>query len=389
MRLRHGTHGGAVLETAQLTGLHPDAVLDFSNNADSLAAPLARRLLGALDYPFAYYPDTDCSELRQALAVHEQVPHQEILIGNGSSELIYLALQRLRPARVLLVGPIFLEYARACTAMNIPYALHALDPEEDFRLSAEELHVILDSLAGGRYDMLILCSPNNPTGQAYDLLEQLLRQAPCRTVILDAAYREFVWGTSAFQAHSHARLSSISQRGLDLISLHSFTKSFGVPGLRLGYALGPAPLLHELYKGRPPWMVSRYAEVAGITLLANIQSFRAFRNDLPQRRTHLRHLLAASGLFTEILPSQCNFLLAKLRNKDEGRSLYCWLAERGILVRICDDIPGMPQGYLRLQVRNSQENTLLSTTLRRYACSEERAKLVAENSFTSCCRPGE
>lgn len=366
MSHRQGPHGGAVLETARSVGITPDAVLDFSNNADSLAIPLAQEVLSRLEYPYAYYPDSDCSELRQTLACHEGVPHQEVIVGNGSSELIYLALQRLRPARVLLVGPIFVEYARACTAMNIPYALHALDPEENFQLTKDELYVILDSLAGGRYDMLILCSPNNPTGQAYDLLEQLLRQAPCRTVILDAAYREFVWGTPAFQTHSHARLSSITQRGLDFMSLHSFTKNFGVPGLRLGYALGSAPLLHELYKGRPPWMVSRHAELAGLELLSRIQRFRALRNDLPQRREHFRLMLAGAGLFSEILPSQCNFLLARLRDKQQAMPLYSWLAQRGILVRVCDSIPGMPAGYLRLQVRSSAENRRLCAALNTY-----------------------
>lgn len=373
MTLRQGAHGGTVLETARHTGLHPDSIVDFSNNADSLAIPLAASLLSRLDFPYAYYPDTDCDELRQALAAHENVPFQDVLVGNGSAELIYLALQRLRPGRVLLVGPIFLEYARACSALHIPYALHALDPADDFRLTAEELHVVLDSLAGGRYDMLILCSPNNPTGQAYCLLERLLRQAPCRTVILDAAYREFTWGSDAYALHSHAMLQRRAQRGADLITLHSFTKCFGVPGLRLGYALGPAHLLHEMTTGRAPWMVSRYAELAGLTLLDNIQRFRGLRNTLAQRRNSFTRQLAASNLFARISPSQCNFLLCRLRHAQEAPHLYGFLADRGILVRICDTIPGMPKGYVRLQVRNAADNTRLAEALHSYAQSLERA----------------
>lgn len=367
MKPRQGAHGGVVLETARRVGLDPGQILDFSNNADYLAAPLVRALLAPLQYPFDYYPDTNCDELRQALAAHEGVPPQEILVGNGSSELIYLTLQRLRPARVLLVGPIFMEYARACTALHIPYALHALDPEEDFQLSPEELYVVLESLAGGRYDMLILCSPNNPTGQAYGLLRQLLRRAPCRTVILDAAYREFVWGTPAWAAHGHALLQRTSQSGCDLVSLHSFTKSFGVPGLRLGYVLGPAPLLHELHKGRAPWMVSRYAELAGLTLLERINSFRALRNDLRERRKAFAGRLSGTGLFSRVAPSQCNFVLAQLRDKELAQPLYAWLAQQGILVRVCDTIPGMPRGYLRLQARGGEDNERLCQALRRFA----------------------
>lgn len=372
MTQRQGSHGGAVVETARRLGIPPEAVLDFSNNADSLASPRSQALLQDIPYPFAWYPDSDCCELREALAVHEGVPRQEVLVGNGSSELIHLLLQRLRPARVLLVGPIFLEYARACMALHIPFALHALDPEEDFRLSPTELFVILDSLAGGRYDALILCSPNNPTGQAYDALDKLLRQAPCRTVILDMAYREFTWGTPAYALHSHALLSERSQRCCDLVSLHSFTKHFGVPGLRLGYMLGPAPLLHELSKARAPWMVTRHAELCGLELLRHQHSIRAVRMDLPQRRNAMVRALAASGLFARILPSQCNFLLGRLRHAEEAAAIHNYLAERGILVRVCDTIPGMPPGYLRLQVRNSEDNARLGTALAAYARSAER-----------------
>lgn len=373
---RQGAHGGTVIETARHLGLPPEQILDFSNNADSLAAPKAHALLSKLDYPFAYYPDTCCQELCQALSEHEGIPPQDIIVGNGSSELIYLTLKTLRPARVLLVGPIFLEYARACASLHIPYALHALDPDEDFQLSAEELYVVLDSLAGGRYDMLILCSPNNPTGQAFAPLERLLHKAPCRTVILDAAYREFTWGTQAFAAHSHAMLSKHSQRCSDLISLHSFTKHFGVPGIRLGYAMGPSPIMHEMSKGRAPWMVSRYAELAGLTLLDNIESFRALRNDLPQRRKAFRAALAGTSLFTHIAPSACNFLLCQLRNKQETRPLYAWLAARGVLVRVCDTIPGMPPGYLRLQVRSTEDNLRLAKILKEWAFSQERMEAL-------------
>lgn len=367
--LRQGAHGGAVYETARLAGLTPEAVLDFSNNADSLATPLAAALLHDVGYPFAYYPEEGSPELRRAIADQEKVPPENVLVGNGSSELIHLALQRLRPRRVLLLGPIFREYSRACTSLNIPHALYALSQEEDFRLDRRQLEVVLETLAAGRFDMLILCSPNNPTGQSFRLLHELAAQVPCPYVFLDAAYRDFLFGLEESHEHSHARLARKLGKSVQLLSLHSFTKCFGVPGLRLGYILGQASLLHELAAGRAPWMVSRHTELCGLRLLEHRQLFDSLRVDLRERRRAFLEQLARTGLFSRILPSTLNFLTCRLRRPEEAAGIYARLATQGILVRVCDTIPGMPPGYLRLQVRAAAENAALVKALRELADS--------------------
>lgn len=367
--LRQGAHGGAVYETARLAGLPPEAVLDFSNNADSLATPLAASLLADIEYPFAHYPEEGCPELRRAIAGQEQVTPDDVLVGNGSSELIHLALQRLRPRRLLLLGPIFREYARACASLGIPHALYALCQEEDFRLDQRQLEVLLETLAAGRFDMLVLCSPNNPTGQSFRLLHELAAQVPCPYVFLDTAYREFLFGQEEYLEHSHARLARKLGKSVQLLSLHSFTKCFGVPGLRLGYILGQPGLLHELASGRAPWMVSRHAELCGLRLLEHRQRFDSLRVDLRERRRAFLEQLAGTGLFSRILPSTLNFLTCRLRRPEDAAGIYALLAARGILVRVCDSIPGMPPGYLRLQVRAAGENALLVTALRELAHS--------------------
>ncbi len=365
--LRQGAHGGAVYETARLAGLAPEAVLDFSNNADSLATPLAASLLTGIEYPFAHYPEEGSPELRRAIATQEGVPPQEVLVGNGSSELIHLALQRLKPKRVLLLGPIFREYARACAALSIPHALYALSREEDFSLDQRQLEVVLETLAAGRFEMLVLCSPNNPTGQCFRLLHELVAQVPCPYVLLDAAYREFLFGREEYHEHSHAHLVRKLGNSVHLLSLHSFTKCFGVPGLRLGYMLGQATLLHEMASGRAPWMVSRHAELCGLRLLEHRLRFDSLRVDLRERRQAFLKQLAWTGLFSHILPSSLNFLTCRLRRPEDAAGIYARLAARGILVRVCDSIPGMPPGYLRLQVRATAENVVLVRALRELA----------------------
>ena len=257
------------------------------------------------------------------------------------------------------MGPIFWEYAKACAVLDIEHAMHALDPENDFQLSRREILVILETLAAGRFEMLILCSPNNPTGQNFSLLEELLAQTPCPYVLLDTAYREFLFGQEAYYEHSHARLAARLGKNAQIVSLHSFTKCFGVPGLRLGYALGPDVLLHDMESGRAPWMVSRHAELCGLALLDRLHTFRSLRIDLRERRQTFHAQLAGTGLFQYILPSHMNFLCCKLRSHRDAAAIYAHLAGKGILVRVCDTIPGMPPGYLRLQVRSAKENDVL------------------------------
>jgi threonine-phosphate decarboxylase len=368
MTRKEASHGGRVLETARRLGVRPEDVLDFSNNAESAAAALTGRLVAETPYPFAFYPDSECAELRAALARHEGLAPEQVLLGNGSSELIHLALAALAPRRALLLTPLFSEYLTGCQRLGIEHELFRLEASAHFRLQASDARTIIEK----DFDLLILCSPNNPGSVVHHGLDALLgqlgerarRQGRAVQVLFDSAYREFLYGTPAYDEHAFSRLQAAGGEGVSLLMLMSFTKYFFCPGVRLGYALGETGVIDALRRRQPPWMVPRFAEQLGLKFLESLDEYREVHRALPERRARFLAALKECPAFEAVHPPELNFVLVKLAAGLSGPVISEALAERRILVRVCDDIPGMPPGYLRLQVKSPAENRRLIEALR-------------------------
>ena len=349
-------HGGNVVRLSRQLGADPAQMLDFSSNAYSLANDLTAAILGSIPYPHEHYPDPDSLFLREALAAHEATTPDRVLPGNGSSELIYLALTALAPESVLIVAPVFSEYVRACEGLDIPYEMLILPEHADFLPGPADL----DRLASWQGDLLVLCTPNNPTGAVFPALENLFPRLRCRHALVDATYREFLYGRPAYRDTDHPSLRRLLPRDTGLITLHSLTKFFHCTGLRLGYALTDPACLDRMERRRAPWMVSRFAELAGAALLARIDAYRARLLNLEELKSRFAEVLARTGAFDRIRTGELNFVLARVRGPETAPDLTRRLAAGGVLVRCCDTIPGMPPGWIRLQVRAAPDQDRLA-----------------------------
>lgn len=346
-----GTHGGEVYRLARKLGVEPDDILDFSSNANSLCDDLTRTILGRIAYPYRHYPDTWCSVLREKLAVHEEVSPHSILVGNGSSENIFLTIQQIRPRHVALVAPIFSEYVRACEAFDIPYTLITCHPENNFACSGQELKALSQSDA----DMVIICSPNNPAGITYTNIEQILSTLRAQTVLVDNTYSEFLWGLPEYDTNRYTMYRHMVPHDTEVITVQSFTKFFYCTGVRLGYSVSSPRMTERLAQGKVPWTVSAFAEQAGVEFMNSMGEYRTRLEALRAERTRFSNALAKTGAFDpDMLCSGVNFISGRLRNADKAADVYSHLLDQGILVRLCDNIPGMPSGFLRMQVREQQ-----------------------------------
>ena len=360
---RSSVHGGEVLAAARATGGRPEDLVDFSSIADSLVKDLTETIVRSIPYPFAYYPDDGCRELVDALAASEGVGTEEILVGNGSSELIFLCLQALKPGKVVIVGPVFSEYARACENLGIEHELYLLDEGNGFALTREDM----DRLVRIPGDMLVLCIPNNPTTAVYGELERLLGRGGRKHVLIDNTYREFLYGTPAYEEQDVRRYRSLVPEGTDVLSLQSFTKAYYCTGIRLGYLLAPARIVNTLKACKAPWTVSRFAELAGLAFLIHRDAFRERRRSIPRLREAFVGDLETTGLFEKVLSSDLNFVLGELGAGHDVLQLQKYFLKHRILVRNCDNIPGMPAGYIRMQVRCGEENAALVGACASYA----------------------
>lgn len=379
-----GEHGGEAYRVARALGVDVSQIVDLGTNGNILCADLTAAHVAAVPYPHEHYPDLEVSFLRETVAKHEGVSVDHVLAGNGSAELIWLAFMALRPRKVLLLGPLFGEYERACRALGIAYRLmtpHALQPLDE-KLATFGAHTLpscaeaspspfvfdaqdLARIAAQDADLTVLCTPNNPTGAIYAPVEGLLAAVRSPFVLIDNTYREFVWGEDAYATNAWQVYRDAAGPTREVVALHSLTKFFHCAGIRCGYAVGSPALLQRLAAIRAPWMVSTYAEQLGARLLDDIAQYRARLPRLREARSDMRRALEVTGAFASGgLHEGTSFVTCRLQPYLAPETVRQTLMGEGYLVRVCDNITGMPPGHIRLQVRPPETMPILFQVLK-------------------------
>nr|WP_318382824.1 threonine-phosphate decarboxylase CobD [uncultured Enterobacter sp.] len=349
MALLHSAHGGNIREAAELLGITPDALLDFSANINPAGMPLSLKQALVDNMAVAErYPDVEYQRLHQTLAAHHRVPVEWVLAGNGETEAIFTLVNGLAPRRALLVTPGFAEYRRALEIAGCEVVNFALSEADGWQVT----EAILDALTPD-LDCLFLCTPNNPTGLLPD--EALMQDIAARchaqgiTLILDEAFIDFIAGHSGFVPwlanNPHVWV------------LRSLTKFYAIPGLRLGYLLNSnARAVARLRAQQMPWSINAFAALAGEVILHDTAYQQATWQWLNAERPRLFQALAALPGLT-LWPGCVNYLF--LRCDVDGLDLQHALLERHILIRSCGNYPGLDGRYYRVAVRSAGENDRL------------------------------
>ncbi|GHV51319.1 aminotransferase [Deltaproteobacteria bacterium] len=354
-------HGGNVYAIAKKLHKLPSDFIDFSGTSHAFANSITTKLAQATPYPLEHYPDSDCLALRESLALHEGCKTEELLVGNGSAELIWPALTTLAPRKILFIGPLFSEYVRAAMLLGIEYDLLAPPDSREFLCGPAELRVMRESHA----DLAVLCTPNNPGAFTYPNIRELFDNLRIPRILIDNSYREFLFGQSDYAHNGYlAYAQNLAQTGVSVFSLNSFTPFFACPGLRLGYLVGDARSLARMAQRRPPWAVSPYAQDLGICFLEKISLYRDALHSLRRWRHEMTVNLRRNACFdTDYVFEGTSFLTAKLAHRAPANLAAEKLLRQGLIVRDCDTIPGMPKGYLRIQVRPERDIEVLFNAL--------------------------
>jgi threonine-phosphate decarboxylase len=344
-------HGGDVYHLARTLGIALADLLDFSANINPLGFPpgIPAAVQAALA-EIVHYPDRRCLALRQDLAAYHDLSPEQILVGNGSTELIYLAARVLKPRRGLIVTPAFSEYEHALNVAGVPVA---------FQATAEAQHFTLDRAPEARTgDLVFVAHPASPSGVLLDpelFLEMAAAlDAAGAYLFLDEAFVDFVEEAS-FKAHL-ARFPR-------LLILRSFTKCFGIPGMRLGCLLGSPELLAPLAAAQEPWSVNTMAQVMGRACLADQEYLNQTRALIKREREFLFERLAARpGL--NPFPGTVNYLLVKLTRPGwtAARLQRQMLAHR-VVIRDAGNFRGLDERFFRLAVRGREDNARLLDAL--------------------------
>jgi adenosylcobyric acid synthase len=344
-------HGGNVIKLAREAGLEPGTLSDFSANINPLGPPdWFRPLVSSQLSSLVHYPDPDCSRLLEIMARRFQVDPQEILIGNGSTELLYLIPRVLPVSRALIAVPAYVDYAKALHLAGQSVQYHYLEESGGFRLNTAALE---SGLTGG--ELVVLGQPNNPTGLSVDPQEirSLAGRHPETFFLVDEAFADFV-----------DDLESLAyRRPPNVIVLRSFTKFYAIPGLRLGAAVLEAEWSGKVREILPPWSVNTLAQRVGEAALQDRDYGDRTRRLVREQRELFRGLLSPLPHLT-LYPGEANFLFLRLDHPSlTARDLAQRLLLQGLAIRVCDNYAGLDDRFFRVAVRTENENRRLVSAL--------------------------
>ncbi len=340
----------------------PGEILDFSSNVSPLPFPqgLKAQLAGHMD-EIRCLPEVDSLGVRIALGRRYSLSPDRFLVGGGTTEWIYGLPRLLRPEKVVVPLPTYSDYADAASLAGCRVEMigpwPGADPRKDER--------ILETLAKSATEnsLLFYCNPNNPTGRFIqpEALLDVIRGCRTATWVVDESYAPFI---------DRDTKSSLITLGMpsNLVLLRSFSKIYGVPGLRLGYAVGSGDLIARMAKGARPWAVNRLAQVAGEFLCTQDAYEDEVREYCRNEKERLLKRLADIP-FLEPIPGRTHFILLKVLSPWSAADLTGLLEGQGILVRNCANFVGLEGELIRISLRSRQDNDRLVEALGRLASS--------------------
>jgi threonine-phosphate decarboxylase len=328
-------HGGISDAIFQRFDVKPRPVIDYSVNISPLGLPAAiQRAWPQWVDSITAYPSQGGDGISTYYQKRFNLPATCILPGNGSIDLIYLIPRVLRWPLVHIPQPAFSEYERACRLAGCSILFE--DPDE-------------------RASATLLGSPNNPDGTALPAGD-ILRRAdanPDRWLLVDQAFVQF---TDPVELYSLLHPEAIRP---NLIVLHSLTKYYALPGLRLGAAIAHPDTIRKLRNAQMPWSINRPAELAA-EILASDSSYDETLNQLMRReRPRMQTALKALDSFALLAHPHANFFLLQWLDERPLDILISTLLERGFYVRDARSFPGLPEKCIRIAIRQPEENERL------------------------------
>ncbi|MDO8445319.1 MAG: threonine-phosphate decarboxylase CobD [Deltaproteobacteria bacterium] len=356
MRKLNHTHGGNITEISKRYDLRAEDVIDFSASINPLEMSKKARqiVIDGLD-SVLHYPEQFAETLTSQISDFHGIPEECILAGNGSTELIYLIPRVFKPKKALMVIPTFSEYRSALELVGCNTDTFLLSEENGFKLEVERLIGALE----GKYDILYICNPGNPTGALVSkdaILEIVDKASNYGTLsIVDEAFIDFVEDESVKKA-------AIERP--NLIVLRSMTKFFGIPGMRVGFAISSKENIDRMMVYKEPWSINSLGSIAAIESLKDTGYMEESRRFVEKERDHLFSSLADIR-WLKPFPSVANYILARIKNGGlDADMLFDILAKKGLLIRSCTSFEGLGNRFFRVAVRKREENERLANGLR-------------------------
>jgi len=314
---------------------------DFSTNVWYGGEPLGLKEYIFDQWPSVNrYPEVMAESLSEMVATHHQLNTNQILINSGTTESIYLIAQAFAGKKTTIVTPAFAEYEDSCRLYH-----HELT-----FLRWKEIPDLPDLSA----DLVFICNPNNPTGKAFSALEKWIRKNPQTLFVVDEAFIDFT-----VEINSSIPLIT---RYPNLIIMHSLTKAYAIPGLRLGYVAASTDLISKLKTSKQPWTVNTVALQAGKFIFDNYQQVQIPLKKLLYDKENFTEKLARNPIL-RVHKSATHFFLVETLVGNAANLKKYLIEKHGLLIRDASNFRDLTEQHFRVATLAPEKNSLLIEAL--------------------------
>jgi len=348
-------HGSDLEKIEEIYHIKKEDIISFSANVNPLGiSPLLREKLSSKIDAITTYPDREYTALRKSIASYADTDYENIIVGNGVTELISLFMQIKKPKKAIIIGPTYSEYEREISLNKGHSYYYPLKEENDFELDIDNLKTELTT----DVDLLIVCNPNNPTSTAIKKNDMRKILDVCKQkdifVLVDETYIEFVDNISDITS------VSLTTYYNNIIILRGISKFFAAPGLRLGYAIcDNTDLIKEINTLKNPWTINTLASIAGEIMFKDTTYIEDTRNLINEQRQKIYNELLKIDGIRPFKPT-ANFILVKLLNDNvTSMDIFEAAIKQGMMIRDCSTFPFLDNHFIRFCFMNEEDNEKL------------------------------
>ena len=351
MQISNFKHGGNVHANAKKLNLLPSEIIDASASLVPFDPP--QILIDSLNTEikncgFRYYPERNLSVLKETIGEFHGINPENILPGNGASELItWAGYEASKFGKSCIPSPSFVDYERSLNCWNSNF-IHCELPKNWNKSFPQTFPLLPEG------DVIWITNPHNPTGQLWgkNSLAEIIKNY--KLVICDEAF------LSITPYGDKESLIPLTKKYDNLLVLRSLTKIFNIPGLRLGYVIGSSKKLKQWKINRDPWPLNSFAIKAGIDLLSNKKFYKQWINQIHswiniERKRVCEQLSKIEDL--KVHNSSTNFFLIESSTSLSPNIKY--LENKGILIRECTSFKFLDEKWARISLQSEENNTLL------------------------------
>lgn len=353
-------HGGDLDAIERIYKIPRNEIIDFSGNINPLGIPdSVKKAIRDNAELVCTYPDVSYKKLRTSIGSYTGVDPENIMVGNGSTELISLFIKSVSPKKSVIISPAYSEYQRELKLIDSDVNLFPLMEKDGFKLDIPRLKEELNN----NVELLIMCNPNNPTGSFLTLnqIDDLLKYCKEKNVYLmiDETYVEFS------DTEKQVSAMPLVDKYDNLFIIRGTSKFFAVPGLRLGYcACSNKKLMDFVSSKKDPWSVNMLANLAGIVMFEDKAFIEKSHNLIISERNKMIKELSKLDKI-KLYDTQSNFILIKiLDNSITSSQVFDILIKDKIVIRDASDFPYLGSEFLRFCILSPEHNDLLLSKLK-------------------------